>query len=227
MTPTHSDLLPDRPGPPCPVCGAGSWALVRIADRAYFRCPNCAARFLDPAARPTLAQERAIYDLHDNRIDDPAYRGFLSRLADPLLARLAKGSFGLDYGCGPGPALADILARAGHRVALYDPAYFPDTEVLRVRYDFVTCTETAEHFHHPAAEFSRLDTLLRPGGWLGVMTCFQTDDARFANWHYRRDPTHVVFYRARTMHHIAAQHGWQCHIPRKDVVLFQKPPAKA
>ena len=37
--------------------------------------------------------------------------------------------------------------------------------------------------------------LVRPGGWLAVMTCFQTDDARFAGWHYRKDPTHVVFYR--------------------------------
>ena len=40
-----------------------------------------------------------------------------------------------------------------------------------------------------------LSYLVRPGGWTGVMTCFQTDDARLAHCHYRRDPTHVVFYR--------------------------------
>ncbi|MBS0543647.1 MAG: methyltransferase domain-containing protein, partial [Proteobacteria bacterium] len=80
-----------------------------------------------------------------------------------------------------------------------------------------------EHFHHPAEEFARLDALLRPGGWLGIMTCFQTDDARFARWHYRRDPTHVVFYREATFRVIARRHGWVCEIPAKDVVLMCKP----
>ena len=90
-------------------------------------------------------------------------------------------------------------------------------------YDFVTCTEVAEHFHRPADEFDRLERLLRPGGWLAVMTSFQTDDARFAGWHYRRDPTHVVFYRAETFRTIAARHGWDCEIPAKDVALMRKP----
>jgi len=67
--------------------------------------------------------------------------------------------------------------------------------------------------------------MLHPGGWLALMTCFQTDDARFANWHYRRDPTHVVFYREATFRHIARLLGWQCEIPCKDVVLMQKPGA--
>ena len=50
------------------------------------------------------------------------------------------------------------------------------------------------------------------------MTCFQTDDKRFADWHYRKDPTHVVFYRETTFRTIARQRGWTCQIPVKDVV---------
>ena len=53
------------------------------------------------------------------------------------------------------------------------------------------------------------------------MTSFQTDDAAFANWHYRRDPTQVVFYREETFRHLAAIWGWDCEIPRKDVVLLR------
>jgi len=64
--------------------------------------------------------------------------------------------------------------------------------------------------------------LVRPGGWLAVMTCFQTDDARFADWHYRRDPTHVVFYRDVTLRHIAQRRGFDCEIPVKDVALMRK-----
>ena len=41
------------------------------------------------------------------------------------------------------------------------------------------------------------------------MTCFQNADDRFATWHYRRDPTHVVFYREETFAWLAAHFGWE------------------
>ena len=37
-------------------------------------------------------------------------------------------------------------------------------------YDFITCTETAEHFVAPRDDFLRLDGMLARGAWLGVMT---------------------------------------------------------
>jgi SAM-dependent methyltransferase len=160
---------------------------------------------------------------HENNPDDQRYRQFLSKLAGPLLAKLAPNLRGLDYGCGPGPALAAMFREAGHDMVVYDPFFFPDPAPLSGTYDFVTCSETAEHFHGPAAEFDRLDDLLAPGGWLGLMTCFQTEDDRFARWHYRADPTHVVFYREATIHRIAADRGWSCEIPTKDIALMQKP----
>ena len=55
------------------------------------------------------------------------------------------------------------------------------------------------------------------------MTIFQTDDARFAGWHYRRDPTHVVFYRESTLAFIANRIGWTMEIPRANVAIFRKP----
>ncbi len=183
----------------------------------------CEARFLDPRHRPSRQVEFSHYLHHENNSDDPGYRRFLSKLAEPLIARLPARSHGLDYGCGPGPVLAAILRESGHAVALFDPFFYPDPAPLRPGYDFVTCSETAEHFHRPAAEFDRLITLVRPGGWLAVMTCFQTDDALFADWHYRRDPTHVVFYREETLRYLAAVRGCACEIPVKDVALMQRP----
>jgi 2-polyprenyl-3-methyl-5-hydroxy-6-metoxy-1,4-benzoquinol methylase len=189
----------------------------------YWRCDECQARGLNPAHHPDAATEHAEYDKHQNDIHDPGYRAFLDRLAAPLRARLTPTAQGLDYGCGPGPALAHMLREAGHDMAVYDPFYAPDAGVLNAQYDFITCTEVAEHFHTPAEEFDRLGAMLRPGGWLALMTTFQTEDARFATWHYRMDPTHVVFYRAATLAHIAALRGWTCEIPRKDVALMQVP----
>jgi SAM-dependent methyltransferase len=209
--------------PACPVCRApASEAFVRVAGRRYWRCGACEARFLDPGQLPSRQEEYAHYRHHENDPNDPRYRHFLAKLAEPLLCRLAPGSRGLDYGCGPGPALAAMLREAGHDVALHDPFFCPDPEALERTYDFITCTEVAEHFHDPATEFERLDAMLRPGGWLAIMTGFQTDDARFADWYYRRDPTHVVFYRERTLRTIAARHSWTCEIPVKDVALMRK-----
>ncbi|KPP84626.1 MAG: Methyltransferase domain [Rhodobacteraceae bacterium HLUCCO07] len=209
--------------PACPVCKAAALPFQVIAGLRYLRCPDCQARFLAPDHHPTLEAERAHYLTHENHPDDPGYRRFMGKLAAPLLARLPARSRGLDYGCGPGPALAAMLREAGHEVALYDPFFAPDPAPLSDTHDFVTCTETAEHFHHPAEEFSRLRALVRPGGWLAIMTCFQTDDDRFANWRYRMDPTHVVFYREATFRHLAQSWGWSCDVPVKDVVLMQRP----
>jgi SAM-dependent methyltransferase len=208
----------------CPVCRAsGSSRFLCVDGHDYWRCQSCEARFLDPGHWPSGPEANAHYLHHENHPDDPLYRRWLSRLARPLLDRLDAGLSGLDYGCGSGPALAAMLREGGHEVALYDPLFFPDLRPLDRTYDFITCTEVAEHFHRPADEFGRLDAMLRPGGWLAVMTCFQTDDARFADWHYRRDPTHVVFYRETTLRVIAAQRDWACEIPVKDVALMRKP----
>jgi SAM-dependent methyltransferase len=213
---------------PCPVC-LGHRTAVHWRDtsgqlpRCYWRCGTCEATFLDPALRPEPDAERAYYQLHRNAPDDPAYRRYLTRLTAPLLARLRPGCEGLDYGCGPGPALAAMLHEAGHEVALYDPLFRPDTAVLARRYGFITCSEVAEHFHAPAAEFARLAGMLRPGGTLAVMTRLLDDGVDFSGWHYRRDPTHVVFYREATFHWLAARHGWHCDLPAPDVALLTRP----
>jgi len=116
-----------------------------------------------------------------------------------------------------------MLREAGHEVALYDPFFHREPKLLDIQYDFITCTEVIEHFHRPAEEFAKLDAMLRPGGLLGLMTRFQTDDTRFASWHYRRDPTHVVFYRGATLRLVARRFGWSCDIPQANVAIMTKP----
>jgi hypothetical protein len=64
---------------------------------------------------------------------------------------------------------------------------------------------------------------VRSGGWLAVMTQLQDDDQAFAQWHYRRDPTHVAFYRAESFDYIAAAYDLECERPSKQVALFRRP----
>ena len=166
--------------------------------------------------------ERRRYLEHDNEPDNPDYRAFLARLWNNLRPLVAPGSKGLDYGAGPGPALAAMMAEDGFEVSLYDKHFHPDEAALESSYDFIVCTETVEHFDSPAYDFRVLDGLLRPSGWLGVMTEMPVDWAGFPEWHYHRDPTHVAFYTERTMRWIAAKHGWRPTFPRRNVVLFRK-----
>lgn len=139
----------------------------------------------------------------------------------PLLPLLMPGSRGLDYGCGPGPALAAMLTEAGHEVALFDPAYESDVSVLENgRYDFITCTEVVEHFHAPGVEFERLASMLTSGGVLAVMTAFNPGRDAFPSWHYPRDPTHVIFYREETFYWLAQHLGMAVDFPGRDVVIL-------
>ena len=178
--------------------------------------------FLDPAQRIPREDEKARYETHDNSPEDEGYVTFLRKLADPMLERIPPNSQGLDYGCGPGPAMHVIFEEHGHELEHWDPFFEPDRSVFDERYDFITCSETAEHFHDPAGEFNRFDRMLRSGGWLAVMTAFRPADREFAGWHYRRDPTHAVFYREETFRWLARRFGWQCEFPAPDVFLAKK-----
>ena len=61
---------------------------------------------------------------------------------------------GLDFGCGPGPALANMMQSDGYEMEIYDPFFFPNKDALSKKYDFITCTETAEHFFNPHDELN-------------------------------------------------------------------------
>lgn len=208
----------------CPLCsrpGAERFAVAH--SRTYFRCSECALTFLDPAQRADSSTERSRYETHENDPSDAGYRRFLDRLARPLADRLTPGASGLDFGCGPGPTLSVMLEERGFEMAIYDPFFVPDDSVFERSWDFITCTEVAEHLFRPGEELDRLDRVLRPSGWLGLMTQVLDDDGAFETWHYVRDHTHVCFYRPETLEWIARDRGWSLERPARTVALYRKP----
>jgi SAM-dependent methyltransferase len=204
----------------CRLCrGAGSpWHRDRM--RSYFRCGACAYIFAAKASLPTDAQARTRYNQHRNDPRDPGYRAFLGRLTAPLVARLKPGDSGLDFGCGPGPAVSVLLREAGHPVVDFDPMYRPDGDALAARYDFVTCTETAEHFIDPLRDWERMFSLLKPGGLLAVMTQL-SDGLDFGTWRYKDDFTHVGFYSETTLAWIARRFGARLTVLPDSVAFFE------
>ena len=207
----------------CPLCRSdGAWEFHRDKARPYFRCPTCALVFIPALFHLTARADMQRYELHQNNPEDDAYRAFLMKLGGPLLERLKPGDHGLDYGSGPGPTLSLILTENGFPTAIYDPYFADDPAVLDTRYDFLTCTETVEHFRNPARHWQRMADLVKPYGWMGIMTSLMAGDTDFSTWHYARDDTHIAFYSPETMGWIADRYSLKLEVIGDSVILMKK-----
>lgn len=207
----------------CPLCAnIAVTAYYHDKTRSYLCCSRCQLVFVPRAFHLSPTDERAVYDQHQNNPNDQGYRKFLSRLAEPLLEKLAPNSFGLDFGSGPGPTLSLILEEKGHKVAIYDPFYAPDKQALAGHYDFITSTEVVEHLAVPGEELDRLWGLLKNGGYLGLMTKQVTRRESFDSWHYKNDPTHISFFSKHSFEYLGAKWGSTPIFIGADVILFRK-----
>jgi SAM-dependent methyltransferase len=208
----------------CPLCARPATGFCADRQRRFYRCGECELIFADPDSHLEADEEKAIYDLHRNDPADAGYRAFLARLSEPLRERLTPGMQGLDFGCGPGPTLGPMLREAGMHVCEYDPVYRPDETLLGRQYDFVTCSEVVEHFHAPGEAWPRLARLVRPGGWLGIMTWLvaSADVQTFERWSYKRDPTHVSFYSPATLAWLGRELGFEVWPLDERVVLMRR-----
>jgi SAM-dependent methyltransferase len=208
---------------PCPLCGGPDTSEVcRDAQRAFVLCAGCRLVFVPCAYHVTADQEKRRYDLHQNRPDDAGYRAFLGQLVERLVPRLAPGARGLDFGSGPGPTLSAMLGERGFPTLDYDLYYADCRERLETAYDFVTCTETVEHFRDPRAGWETLVRLVKPRGWLGIMTRLQPANVSLATWDYANDRTHVCFHARETFEWLAARHGLTAEFFGNSVTLLQK-----
>lgn len=212
----------------CPLCFAKEISFwLHDKMRSYFRCNQCHLIFADQQSHLCAEQELKVYQQHENHIDDHGYRRFLSKIATPMLDKLAilpeQNLQGLDFGCGPGPALAAIFSEAGYQMSIYDPYFAPNKAVLEKTYDFVTCTEAIEHFYSPHIEWHLLVNLVKEGGMLGIMTKLARDLDAFKQWHYKNDPTHVSFFSKETFCYLAKTSKLNVEFIGDDGILFTKP----
>lgn len=206
----------------CPLCAQNVIQLYHTdLVREYCQCENCKLVFVPEKFRLSLEEEKAVYDLHRNDPDDQGYRDFLSRLSIPLLERLGSGSTGLDFGCGPGPTLSLMLQEAGCEMDVYDPVYYNDRSVFTRQYDFICATEVVEHLYSPGSDLDQIFSMLKTGGWLGIMTKLVKNRQAFANWNYIRDLTHVCFFSKETFYHIASQYNAEPSFYGNDVILLR------
>lgn len=184
---------------PCPLCcKTDSDFSATNTKRNFFKCRHCDLLFVDPSERLSEKEERNRYESHNNDVEDPRYQDFLRPLAETICQYFPATAKGLDFGAGPGPALAEMLRKKNYDISLYDPFFWPNTSPLKTQYDFVSASEVVEHLFDPQREFERLKSLLKPGGALFVMTLLYTPETDLNSWYYLKDPTHVCAFSEKT-----------------------------
>lgn len=206
----------------CPCCLSKSISFFfESGVREYARCssPRCGAAFLLPAHHLSPDIEESRYDLHNNDVAQEGYVRFLSPLMQAMRAGQRLGDRGLDFGCGPTESLRRLMA-ADFRWQVYDLYFYPDDTVFEETFDFIAASEVFEHLRDPRFELARLRRSLVVGGSLWIMTSlYRGDDTDFGGWHYRRDPTHVVFYTEESFQVLAAEFGFEAPVFFGDRVI--------
>lgn len=189
----------------CPICECQTtipWIHPK-RETVYHQCHQCEAIFMDPKAYPSNEVELKKYLEHENDLANEGYVNFLENFIDAAVNPYLKSGSILDFGSGPNPVLSILLKRRGYDVAIYDPFFHRDMDTSR-KFDMITATEVIEHFHHPILSFKKMIDMLKPEGYLSIMTLFHHNDMdHFKDWFYQRDPTHVIFYRPKTLSFIA------------------------
>ena len=192
----------------CIVCRSKTISYSHIKlDILFHECLSCELIFKDPVHYITPTLEKAVYDLHENGIDQKGYVNFLTNFIESAVTPFItnEAPHALDFGSGPEPVLAHILENHFHiPTDIYDPYYANEKIADDKTYDVITSTEVIEHLSNPVDIFHTFKKHLKKEGILAVMTLFHPNDrTQFLDWFYIRDETHIVFYTTNTLKIIA------------------------
>ncbi|MCB0413701.1 MAG: methyltransferase domain-containing protein [Bdellovibrionales bacterium] len=190
--------------------------------REYFSCNCCDLVFLHPEHRLSYRDEKLRYLEHENAVSDLKYMNYLKQLWDFVEESLGEVfSPGLDYGCGPAKGYERLL-EGRCQIDSFDPYFYPHTIMKADSYQFILCSEAAEHFYSPFEQFQEMQKLLRPKGFLGLRTELRNPSIDFEKWYYRLDPTHVVFYSEKTLLWLAQELDLEIIKCSKNLLVAQK-----
>lgn len=183
----------------CPLCESSSKLFFK---NIYYKCECCKAIFKDTNYVLKGEDEKNIYEQHKNIASDIRYQNFLSPITNSVINDFHKGSVGLDFGCGKDSAIIYVLKENSYEMFGYDLFYKDDRELLDKKYDFITSSETIEHFQNPKKEFELFDKLLNKNGALYLMTLIYDEKIDFEKWYYKDDPTHIFLFQKETFEYI-------------------------
>ena len=209
----------------CRLCSAPKVEVFGVEDLEYGECPRCGYIGLARAFFPSRTEEEARYRLHRNEPSEPGYRAYLSAFIDAAIEPFAaKGSSALDFGSGPVPALSLLLNQRGFSAQPYDPYFAPGGAWRRRAWDAIALHEVAEHLRSPGRTLAALARRLEPEGILALRTRFLPESRNaFASWWYRRDSTHLGFWRPASFEFLARELGLELIlVAQPDIAVLRR-----
>lgn len=193
----------------CPLCNSNSKSYYKYKQQEFLKCTNCCSVFLHPQHYVSLTDEKAHYNTHNNDPFDIRYQNFVRPVITIITKHFSQKDTGLDFGSGTGSPIVKLLTDYGYTISQYDLFFHPDAAVLQKQYNYITCTETAEHFKEPYKEFLQLRKMLLSNGKLVLMTVLLDENIDFEKWYYKDDPTHVFFYHPKAFEWIKDTFGFK------------------
>lgn len=206
----------------CTLCGTLATFFVAYKQRDFHKCNTCGGILLGSDHYLDFSKEKQRYDKHSDDVEDQGYQKFVSPIITAVLDGYQTNDTGLDYGCGKTAIIQKLLQRKRYNIVGYDPIYFPNDDVFKLHYNYITCCEVIEHFYNPNDEFEKLTKLLLPNGKLFLKTYLYNEGINFENWWYKNDPTHVFFYTIKTLEYIKFAYAFSSLRVTKDLIEFTK-----
>ena len=148
----------------CPLCNSASTLFCEKPKHLFYKCDTCDGIFRPKDTFLTAEEEKEHYEKHNNDVFDERYQAFVSPIVNVVLHDFTAEAKGLDFGSGTGPVIAKMLTDKGFQVQNYDLFFANEPSLLKEKYDYVSCCEVMEHFHHPYQEFELMKSLLLPKG---------------------------------------------------------------
>lgn len=204
----------------CPLCNSYSERYYSHKGRTFLKCSNCLSIFLHPGFYISAAEEKAHYEKHDNNPFDIRYQNFVSPIVNSILNDFTAEDNGLDFGSGTGSPIVKMLDNKGYKISQYDLFFHNSQQPLQKSYNYIACSEVAEHFKNAYEEFKLLRSLLLPGGRLCIMTELFNEANDFATWYYKNDPTHVFLYHKQAFEWIKQEFGFKNVVINKRLIVL-------
>ena len=203
----------------CTLCGS---TLINKKDEFYYDCDICKAIVKDEKYYLIAEEEKAIYETHNNDINDIRYQNFTMPITNYVIEKFSPEHKGLDFGSGTGPVISSMLMEKDYDIVQYDPFFAPNQDIFNYMYDYIVSCEVFEHFYNPKIEIDSLTSLLKVNGILLVMTMLYNDQIDFTKWNYRNDSTHVFIYRKKTIEYIAKERKLEIDILTDRFIVLRK-----
>lgn len=193
----------------CKCCGFDPLETFKCKTVEYYFCPTCHLIHKDDSYIVAPDAEEARYATHNNTIESEGYVNWLEKYIKAGVTPFIETGKMLDYGCGPGPVLAELLKRKGFDTEVYD-LYFQKILPEKLnQFDLITCTEVIEHVADLNLLFDDFNGLIKPGGILSIMTQYHRGVEAICTWWYVRDETHIVFFNDLTFETLAKKYGYE------------------